>query len=330
MKKALLVGINRYPDPGNELKGCVNDVRQMAETLKSRYGFPGDGNMRILTDARATTKAILDGLAWLAAGASPGDSLVFHYSGHGSQVPDRNGDETTDRLDEILCPYDLDWDHPLTDDDLAAACVDVPQGALLTVILDCCHSGTGLRDLGRSGNLHPLAGLTRTANPVHSGGAIPRGKFVRPRGIPPSDVPERYRFLPQPEAPNPAPQRRRRPARRFGVSVTRTNAVLIAACRDDQTSADAWINGGYHGAHTYYLCRALATGAYDLTYRTLVSTTGTAISRAGFDQVPQLEGPAKLLALPFSAAECPAERSSAAPSPIHSASVGKCQEKACP
>ncbi len=128
MKKALLVGINRYPDPGNELKGCINDVRQMAETLKTRYGFPGDGNMRILTDARATTKAILDGLAWLAAGASPGDSLVFHYSGHGSQVPDRNGDETTDRLDEILCPYDLDWDHPLTDDDLAPPAPASPRG----------------------------------------------------------------------------------------------------------------------------------------------------------------------------------------------------------
>ncbi len=166
MKKALLVGINRYPDPGNELKGCVNDVRQMAETLKSRYGFPGDGNMRILTDARATTKAILDGLAWLAAGASPGDSLVFHYSGHGSQVPDRNGDETTDRLDEILCPYDLDWDHPLTDDDLAAACAGIPQGALLTVILDCCHSGTGLRDFALSGNRHYLPSLTRPSDLV--------------------------------------------------------------------------------------------------------------------------------------------------------------------
>ena len=128
MKKALLVGINWYPDPRNELKGCVNDVRQMADTLKSRYGFPGDGTMRILTDARATTKAILDGLAWLTAGASPGDSLVFHYSGHGSQVPDKNGDETSDRLDEILCPYDLDWDHPLTDDDLASACANVPPG----------------------------------------------------------------------------------------------------------------------------------------------------------------------------------------------------------
>ena len=74
--------------------------------------------------------------------------------------------------------------------------------------------------------------------------------------------------------------------------------MLIAACRDDQTSADAWIDGGYHGAHTYYLCRALANGARDLTYRALVSAAGTALSRAGFDQVPQLEGPARLLVDP--------------------------------
>ena len=302
MKKALLVGINRYPDPGNELKGCVNDVRQMAETLKIRFGYAGDGNMRILTDGRATTKAILDGLAWLTGGASPGDSLVFHYSGHGSQVPDRNGDETTDRQDEILCPYDLDWDHPLTDDVLAAACSGVPTGALLTVILDCCHSGTGLRDFALYGDLHIPAALARPSNPAHSGCAIPRADFVRPCSIPPSDAPDRHRFLPRPETPHPAKRRPRRPTRRFGVSVTRTNAVLIAACRDDQTSADAWIGGGYHGAHTYHLCRALATGPRDLTYRALVSAAGIALSRAGFDQVPQLEGPAKLLALPFSTA----------------------------
>jgi len=277
MKKALLVGINRYPDPRNELKGCVNDVRQMAGTLKDRFGFPGDANMRILTDARATTKAILDGLAWLTAGASPGDSLVFHYSGHGSQVPDLHFDEATDRLDEILCPYDLDWDHPLTDDDLAAACAGVPEGVLLTVVLDCCHSGTGLRD------------------------------FVRPlRGLPPSDAPDRHRFLRRPAMPRPGPPRTHRPTRRFGVSVTKANAVLLAACRDDQTSADAWIDGGYHGAHTYYLCRALGDGSRDLTYRALVSAAGTALSRAGFDQIPQLEGPSRLLADPVFLSPSPA------------------------
>jgi hypothetical protein len=291
MKKALLVGINRYPDPGNELKGCVNDVRMVEELLRERFGFVGGSDTRILTDARATTKAILGGLAWLAKGAAPGDSLVFHYSGHGSQVPDRHGDEA-DRLDEILCPYDLDWDHPLTDDDLARACAGIPEGVLLTVILDCCHSGTGLREFSptTSGVYSRFFGGSGTACSRLPATLVAPSSTLRPR------------FLPHPGAPQPALSRTRRPARRFGVSVTRTNAVLIAACRDDQTSADALIDGDYHGAHTYHLCRALREAHGTPTYRDLVAATGAALSHAGFAQIPQLEGPAKLLMLPFSAA----------------------------
>jgi metacaspase-1 len=259
-KKALLVGINRYPDPRHELKGCLNDVLLVGKTLREQYGFTGNGDLRVLTDARATTKAILDGLSWLTDGAAPGDSLVFHYSGHGSQVPDTHGDEISDGLDEILCPYDLDWDHPLTDDELANACTGVPKGALFTVILDCCHSGTGLRE------------PSRPASPV------------------------RPRYLPHPAAFVPSGPRI---ARRFGIAITKANAVLIAACRDNQTSADAFIDGGYHGAHTFYLCRSLRAANWISTYRNLVISTGAALAHAGFDQVPQLEGPARLLSSTF-------------------------------
>jgi hypothetical protein len=256
-RKALLVGINRYPDPADELRGCVNDVVLMRETLERHYGFTDPGAFRVLTDRRATTAAILEGLAWLVDGAASGDALVFHYSGHGSQVPDRNGDER-DGLDEILCPYDLEWEHPLTDDDLAAAVVPIPKGALLTVILDCCHSGTGLREPSRNGS-----------------------------GI-------RHRYLPHLAGPSDFP----RPVRRFGASTAKTNAVLIAACRDDQTSADAHIEGKYRGAHTWYLCQTLHNANWNPTYRDLASATGAALSRAGFDQVPQLEGPSRLLTMP--------------------------------
>jgi hypothetical protein len=255
-RKALLVGINRYPDPANELRGCVNDVLLMRETLARHYGFTDPGNVRTLTDRHAATEAILEGLAWLVDGAASGDSLVFHYSGHGSQVPDRNGDER-DGLDETLCPYDLDWAHPLTDDDLAAAVAPIPKGALLTVILDCCHSGTGLREPSRNGSRL------------------------------------RRRFLPNLAESSDFP----RPVRRFGASVVKTSAVLLAACRDDQTSADAFIDGRYRGAHTWYLCQTLRNADWNPTYRDLASATGTALSRAGFDQVPQLEGPSKLLGL---------------------------------
>jgi metacaspase-1 len=264
-KKALLVGIDRYPDPLDGLRGCVNDVRLMEETLRAQYGFTGKDDIRILADSRATTGAILDGLSWLAAGAAPGDSLVFHYSGHGSQVPDdRHGDETSDGLDEILCPYDLDWDRPLTDDHLAAVCSGIPGGALLTVILDCCHSGTGLRASGRSGL------SSRYRSPI------------------------RARFLRFPDAAD-----SRRTVRRFGVSVRKADAVLLAACREDQTCADARFGDSFHGAHTYYLCRTLRRANWIVPYRTLAASMRDAIARAGFDQVPQLEGPARLLSSRF-------------------------------
>ncbi len=275
-RKAFLVGLNRYPDPRNSLKGCVNDVLLMAKTLREQYGFSGPSDVKLLTDERATTANIRKGLEWLVGGASAGDVLVFHYSGHGTQVRDVHGDELSDNLDEIICPYDMDWDNPFTDDDLAEICGRVPKGTLLTVILDCCHSGTGLREF-----------------------------------LPP-DLPIRYKFLPAPaevrhrsehaieycgidrSVTMMGPDRKLR-IRRFGVSLTRTNAVLIAGCRADQTSADAWIDGDYHGALTYYLWRSLRDAKWKTTYRRLIGATGDALADHNFDQVPQLEGPARLL-----------------------------------
>ena len=147
-RKALLVGINHYPDAGNNLKGCVNDVLQVSRMLQEGFGFNDVRQIRLLTDERATTAAIKDRLRWLLDGADAGDVLVFHYSGHGAQVRDRHGDELDDGLDEIICPYDLDWDDPFTDDQLYQCLEGLKPGVCLTVVLDCCHSGTGLREFG--------------------------------------------------------------------------------------------------------------------------------------------------------------------------------------
>lgn len=275
-RRAFLVGLNRYPDPRNNLKGCVNDVLLMSKTLREQYGFEGASGVRLLTDERATTVAIRKGLEWLVGDAAAGDSLVFHYSGHGSQVRDVHGDELADDLDEIICPYDMDWSDPFTDDDLAEIFGRVPRGTLVTVILDCCHSGTGLRN------------------------------YLRP------ELPVRYKFLPAPvevrHRSEPRIENRgvdrsltmtgadsRLQVRRFGISLTTTNAVLIAGCRSDQTSADAWIDGDYHGALTYYLWRALRDAKWKTTYRKLIKATGAALADHNYDQVPQLEGPATLI-----------------------------------
>jgi len=152
-KRALLVGINKYkPELNADLRGCVNDVENMRGLLITKFGFEPE-NIRVLIDDRATRQAIIKRLQWIIKKSRKGDELVFHYSGHGSQVRDRNGDELKDGLDEILCPHDLDWNNPLTDDILARLFKKLRKGAYLTMICDSCHSGTMTRSV-RIGNPH--------------------------------------------------------------------------------------------------------------------------------------------------------------------------------
>ena len=80
-RKALLVGVDDYASPGGpDLNGCVNDVRDMAHTLNVLNIVPArPGNMRILTNSRATRSNILKGLEWLIDDSKPGDFLIFTF-----------------------------------------------------------------------------------------------------------------------------------------------------------------------------------------------------------------------------------------------------------
>jgi metacaspase-1 len=139
-KKAVLIGVNRYRMPGADLRGCVNDVKNMRTLLTSRYGFKA-ADISVLTDFAATKKAIETAIRSLIRGARSGDVVLVHFSGHGSNVPDNDGDEA-DKRDEILCPSDLDWKKPLRDDWLRTTFDSLRTGVSLTVVTDCCHSGT--------------------------------------------------------------------------------------------------------------------------------------------------------------------------------------------
>ena len=133
-KKALLIGINRYKIPGSDLRGCVNDVKNMHEVLTRYYGF-GAGDITTLLDLAATTNAMKTAISRLVSGGRKGDVLLLHYSGHGSNVPDADGDEA-DKRDEILCPTDLDWKAPLSDDWLRKTLDKLRAGVSLTVVMD--------------------------------------------------------------------------------------------------------------------------------------------------------------------------------------------------
>ncbi len=133
-KTAVLIGVNRYRIPGADLRGCVPDVKNMSSLLQRKYGFE-EGDISLLTDFDATKKAIEEAITGLIRGGQRGDVLLVHFSGHGSNVPDDNGDEADNR-DEILCPTDLDWYDPLRDDWLRSVFDGLSAGVSLTVITD--------------------------------------------------------------------------------------------------------------------------------------------------------------------------------------------------
>lgn len=275
-KKAVLIGVNRYRLAGADLRGCVNDVKNMKAVLTGAYGFR-TADIVPLLDFAATKKAIETAIGSMVRKAKRGDVLVVHFSGHGSNVPDDDGDEA-DRRDEILCPTDLDWKNPLRDDFLKKTVEAMPDGVSLTFITDCCHSGTITRAV-----LPPDAPMMERYLPSPWDlAATESGR--RPRGRTRGTFRQSAKLL-----------RRRRDV----VAVPGMREILISGCRADQTSADAWIKGSYNGALTYYLVDVLNSARGPLTHRELHERVNAKLSRAGYDQVPQLEGQKARLDTPF-------------------------------
>ncbi|CAH1426183.1 unnamed protein product [Lactuca virosa] len=144
-KKAVLCGLT-YKGHPKSLAASKNNVKSMHQLLV-KLGFP-NGSIRILTEEEPdptrtpTRHNILMAMEWLTKDCCSGDSLVFYYAGHGSHVPDNNGDEK-DGYDEALCPVDYKQSGKILDDEINAAIVaPLPHGVILHSIMDTCFSGT--------------------------------------------------------------------------------------------------------------------------------------------------------------------------------------------
>lgn len=147
-RRALLVGINDYPNPSDRLEGCVNDVFLMSSLLQES-GFEAD-DIRVVLNERATAAGILERLDWLLDGTEDGQDRVFYYSGHGAQIPGYGVGEKVDRKDECLVTYDFDWtrEKAVTDDQFFDLYSQLPYETRFLTIFDCCHSGGLTRDGG--------------------------------------------------------------------------------------------------------------------------------------------------------------------------------------
>jgi hypothetical protein len=257
--RALLVGINAYSDV--PLNGCINDVTDVRDLLVTKCGFKPD-EVRVVTDAEATTANIKQQLqGWLLADAAPGDRLLFHFSGHGTQLPGRDG-----VVHDVICPVDFDFteEHALSDVDFSAIFKALPSGSEFSWVSDSCHSGDLARDLK---------------------------PHVRARYLPPP---------PAIMAEINALKARRATTRSLDGAIDRLKGVLIAGCQSNETSADAMIGTRYNGALSYYLLQELAhVQGLTQDIDTVVKNVGRALADNGYDQHPQTRGLPERLRMPF-------------------------------
>jgi len=255
-KLALLVGINnyKYPERISPLAGSLNDVEDMRQVLITKFEFPPE-NITVLKDSEATHAAIIQAIQNdLLAKAKAGDIVVFHYSGHGSQMKDVTG-KMISGLDETIVPYDS-RDPQGTVFDISGAELHPLLVALaaktknLTFILDSCHSGT----LVRGARERSIPADTRTPPPL----PVYSNQATRGLGGATGEPPPSF--------------------------------AAISAASSKESAFEHFTEGKDHGALTYFLTRQLRNAKPGATYRDIMDGVIGNVTANYPAQHPSLEG----------------------------------------
>ena len=210
------IGIN-FAGSSNALRGCINDAKDLMRAFSGMTAQPPD----ITTEASARIADVRQFIAENLALLKAGDTLFLSRSSHGTQVPDRDGDEQ-DGKDEAFVCFGLDL---LIDDEFRAILSRRAAGSFVVVFDDCCHSGTGQRFVG---------------DPDRPADALARS-------LPWSAVPDECRL------------RLSRDCSR-GLKDD-AGVLHIAACQSHEVAWDGSRNGRPNGAGTLALLDSLAAGA---------------------------------------------------------------------
>jgi hypothetical protein len=285
-KKALLIGINYIGQKG-QLNGCINDVKNIRAFIMQHYAFPA-ANMVVLTDDQQdprfqpTKQNILNAMGWLVKDAQPGDSLFFHYSGHGGQEKDEDGDEV-DGFDETIYPLDHERAGMISDDHIHNVLVQpLPRGVRLTSIFDSCHSGS-VMDLPYlykcDGEIEAIAQDHKHlkfamallgAGVTYKMGNTRAAMNMLKEGV--GLLMNKGNALAQKKAEE--------------TKSSMADVIQFSGCKDSQTSADANIGGQSTGAMSHALVQVLSQNPHPNYTELLFGLRN--ILKDGYSQVPQM------------------------------------------
>ncbi|CCI02689.1 caspase family protein [Microcystis aeruginosa] len=237
----LTIGLNsvdpaHYGGWSGNLRACEADAEDMAEIAKSRHF-----TVQTLLTASATRAKVISEITKAATTLKSGDIFLLSYSGHGGQVPDLNGDELDDHMDETWCLYD----GQLIDDEIYNLLGKFVAGVRILVFSDSCHSGTVVKQAYYQGT-------------------------VAARSATPSTTEVKYRYMPSPIILRTYKQNKAfydpilaNKTLKESREAVRASALLISGCQDNQLSADS----NFNGLFTSNLLRVWNNGQFEGDYR---------------------------------------------------------------
>lgn len=152
-RRALVIGLGEQQDKTWSKINGDKDISVVKEMLANAgYGT----NIITLENKQASKSNIVLAFKRLAKVCDPGDIVYVHFSGHGQQMKDANGDES-DGLDECWIPYDAykkpcnkDYgEKHLSDDEINILLKEIKnkigEDGKILVVVDACHSGDSSR-----------------------------------------------------------------------------------------------------------------------------------------------------------------------------------------
>lgn len=253
----LFVGINDYPGTDSDLGGCIDDANDWAAFFSTYL----TEQPTMLLNEGATKDRILSHLQAKVTHLRPGELFVFTYSGHGTWMPDMDGDEPDGR-DEALCPFDMSETNLVLDDEIAEIFARRHPDSKILMITDSCHSGTVFR----------MAGVAEVKKKIRF---LPPANFVK-------DPLKLQRIAMTSTLPRVAASNKATP----GV-------IHFAGCSDAQYCYDTQFNGKPNGAFTRTMLDTLKEGNC-ASYGDLIKAVREKLPSFDYPQTPRLNVSRKL------------------------------------
>jgi hypothetical protein len=253
VKRALCIGVN-YKGDSSELKGCINDTMNVRDILIKKYNYKPE-NIRMMNDEcetnmKPTRVNILRELFNLVQGTTSNnnDTLFFQYSGHGSNVQDKSGDEI-DKRDEVIVPLDYKTGGIIRDDELFDILVrPLKSGQKLTCLIDACNSGTVL-DLQ-----YNIRATTKQKGELKVKGKYDYNEWDTSLNIKIEN----------------------------GNVSNKGRVTMLSGCLDNELSNDVSIGSSHQGIMTYCFISVLKESNYNVKYKHLLKDVNCMLDVYGF------------------------------------------------